>query len=290
MPPGTYYVSAKDNYTGETIQINSSFAVPAPVVPEVPGPSGPGGAYVQKQDFSVEAPDSVSLYTGTNRSFLIKVTNTGEATLRRLTLIVSQTGIGARSTPATTDLDTNSSVFFFVEVDAAETMEGQYELEWNVFTGLLNRTGTVHVVVMPYMLRDECLGSVTYYMGIMEKLRDQLLALEMEGRNVSYARQLYEDAMYNLMAAQTYGEIDDYESCVDRMSHVTRNIEIIVVELAHAKTEPLLVILPVIYQVVAWSLASVVVAIVLIIAVRRLLRHYNHHIRKSRFVLPKDWN
>jgi hypothetical protein len=92
------------------------------------------------------------------------------------------------------------------------------------------------------------------------------------------------------MAAQTYNEIYEYGKCVDRIGIVRKNMEIIVMELANARTVPLLVILPLIYQVITWSLLSLILVMVAIILARRLFKRYRHHIRRSRLVLPKDWN
>lgn len=126
---GNYFVYAKDNYTNETIQLNTTFSVAAAEAP--PGPSGgPGGApgapIIRYANFTVDAPANVTAYSGSNQTILFRVTNNGQVTITDLLLRIIQGGVPIDTAPVyPLSIAVNSSVLFLVEIDARGIRAGE---------------------------------------------------------------------------------------------------------------------------------------------------------------------
>jgi hypothetical protein len=291
QPPGLYYVNIRDNYTNETSEINASFYILQP--PPEPGQPRPGISHPPVQrfiDFSVDVPQDVTVYRGSNQTLLMKVRNTGNYTIGNLSIMIAQRNFSIRSVPEFASLQVNASVFFFVEIDASKAGAGYYQLLWVAVGDSVNKSGYITVNVVSVEAGTECRQSVSYYIGVMDKLKEQIFLLASEGKNVTLARQYFDETMFDLMTAQTYYQIGSNKDCIDRMGLVMKGIERIVVELARAKTEPLLLILPLIYEALLWSLVTIIAVILIAAAARRVMAYRHQRTRSSRLILPKKWS
>ena len=287
-PPGTYYITIRDNYTNSTTEINTSFFIlPAPPVKR----TGTWAAPTLVLNFSVEVPQKLTIYKDTKTVFLIKVTNNGDSVLNNLNLLLVQDEISVRGSPENISLlNVNSSIIFFVEIDAAEVNAGSYLLFWEVFAGNLKKNDYITIDVITATTEDECRDSFPYYIEIMDVLKEEINKAQNEGKNVTHIRQIFEETMYELLTAETFYKIESYQECINRISIVKLNIEMMVIELSRAKPEPIMLLLPLIYDMILWSIIAVLMVISTILLLRKLRKYSQERKMRSRFVLPKSWH
>jgi len=289
QPAGNYFAYAKDNYTNETVQLNITFSVKEGGVPDEPG--GPGGApgapIIRYANFTVDAPANITAYSGSNQTVLIRVTNNGQVTITDLLLRIIQGGVPIDTAPVyPLSIAVNSSVLFLVEIDARGMKAGEYEMLWEVAGGGVLKSGTIRIDVIESSDEIECRESIVYYLEIMDTLKEQVDEAEARNMNVSYAKQLLDEITYELVAAQTYYKIESHGDCVDRMDTVRDKVRIVVDEIAKVTREPTVLVFPVSYQVVLWSVVVVVLVMVLFI----LFRFMRKRIKRTKLSLPRKWS
>ena len=294
-PVGEYTAVAKDNYTGETIEINTTFFINSTAPPPPPYvPPGPGGGapsvQIRTLNFSVEVPDRVEIFKDANQVFLLKVTNNGEFTLNNVSLRISQRNVTFYTAPESAPmLLINSSLLFYVDIDATGIDLGEYHLVWEVTATGIKKTGIVTIAVIPTTLEKECSDSILYYLGVMDILKEQIDSAEREGKNVTRLRELFDETTYDLIAAQTFYRIESHQECIERVDVIKGNVKTMVIELARISPEAVILTLPVVYQMVIWSIVALVLILVLLFVLRWLIEYNKQRGRRLRLISPRRW-
>jgi hypothetical protein len=321
-PIGTYFIIVKDNYTSETAVSNTTFYVTAcvpgsfrcngdvlefcnfdwefhenciygcsngaclPPPPPILGPFPPAPLTSMK----VEVLRSIDIPQRSNKTFLIRVVNDGQATLHNITLKMKHENLTVETLPEDfPEIAPGYSALFLAEIGAYDIELGDYLVYWTVSATEDSESGYIIVTVKMSHEQEKCEESLRYYLDIMDKLKEQINEVESQGKNVSRARDLFDETMYELFAAQTFHEIGSYQKCVDRVTVAEANIREIVLELSRAKPIPVLVMITLLYQAVYWTAIALIITFVTLLVIRKLIGKIRHNRKHSRLMMPKTW-
>lgn len=237
--PGLYtmYVRAVyDNDTSNVIASNFSI-LPPPYVPPTERPRPPITRRIA--NISVSYPPRLNLTQDAEYIVLIKVKNTGNVKIHNITLELESSYIDAEVIypDILSVLEVGSSVIFTTKLKVSVDLEpGNYTIDWFVFSDDVNRTGEIIGEVRVLDIREKAKELLAYYKVLLERLDDEINEAETEGKNVTLARNLLNDANREFDVTYELFRLGLYAQSIEQLKLVMEIIVEVVRALVLAET------------------------------------------------------
>jgi len=326
QPLGNYTLMAWDNYTDSTDMDSSNFSIVCVVgtyrcfgnerwlcrgtswdlvevctygcqngvclsaPPSVPG--RPGAPAAPSCNISVEYEEVFRVVQGMNYTYIFRVTNNGEASLRNLSFRAWSDEIAVRVPDIrVTLLSPGESVSFVLDIGIPMLLLDDYIISWEVRSLELVRRGEIVMSVVStleeYTAQERCLDAIEGYFAILNSLDRDIRSAEIRGYDMDSVRELFGDAVEELEVMKTLRDNEFYEECSDRMDILRRKIEQTAMAYAIAISRPVSIIAyPWIeHLILIFTAIALAVIIVIIVGWRKITEWY----RRNRLVLPRRW-
>ena len=220
-PPSIYTLSVLGGYVnGTTDIVSTQIAILAPpYVPPTP-PQIPGYYPAPKvPNITINYPEEINMTPDSEYIVLIRVTNTGNLDINNLNLQLESATIQTEilSPINFSVLEEGSSVIFTTKFKTTTNIQpGTYYVNLYVSSDEVSRSGTIRVNVKILELKEEAAELIAYYSNVLDNLKDDIDKAESEGKNVTEARRLWNEAKDELDIAKNLFDLGMYSSSMNK--------------------------------------------------------------------------
>ncbi len=322
QPPGNYTLLVWDNYTSPTDMDSKNFSIEciagqyrcfgdekrvcnaiswnlvaackhgcyAGACLSGPGGRGVSAGVVPSYSMEIEYDETFRVVQGMNYTYTIRVMNNGSAALTNISMEAWSDYIGVRIPEIRVIvLQPGESATFVIDLEVPAISLGDYEVNWQVSTMEIARTGSFVVGIASEELTypELCTDAIDRYFEILDSLGKDIRSAEIRGYNMDEPKELLREATDELEVMKTLRKNKLHEGCNNRVDILRKKIEQTAMVYSIAISRPVSIIAyPWIeYLILIFTIIALVVVVVIIIGWRKAKDWLN----KNRLYLPKKW-